>query len=320
MASSRSRVITSFRTEDNSDFYNDEPKHGVADGQAANRVPAWSRLNGVYKRDRTKEYQLSDGAILYHGTFAAHQEIVGELVEDHISLNLGETMMLRDQRGEGEMRAGDVAIGPAGLRYSTSWSKPAQFLTLVCGRATLARAARDLGIGVPPELRIARQQEPHIERILRSLHEDLAEGKPNGPLYSDLLLLALAVRAIRSFNSVTAKTRIYRNGLSSSKLRQLVTYVDEHYAEPIRLADLAARADMSPHYFCQLFKQSTGQSPHQYLMERRIEHAKRMLREGRMTLAEIAYRTGFSSQAHFTGAFRRWAGVTPGEYRARFKT
>ena len=294
------------------DLSNKKTKLAVAENRAIHSVPAESRPNMVSR------YGLSDGSTLYYGTFAAFEEIKGELVEDHISLNLGEAMICRDHLGEGEMRAGDVAVGPAGLRYSTTWSKPAELLTVVCNPATLGRAAGDLGIRSPVELRIARQQEPHIARILRNLHEDLVEGEPNGPLYNEVLLLALAVRAISTFSSVTAKTRLYRNGLSGPKLRQLASFVDEHFAEPIRLADLAARADLSPHYFCQLFKQSTGQSPHQYLMGRRIEHAKRMLKQRGMGLAEIAYRTGFSSQAHFTGAFRRAVGGTPGEYRSRF--
>lgn len=296
-------------------------KLGSPEGRTLSNVTGDAGSAGENNHDIGGEHQLGGGAFLRHGVFAPVRELTGELAEDHISLYLGNRIALRsryDGRArEIELRAGDISVGPAGLRYAVSWSKPAEFLTLVGTRAMFSKAARELGTRGSFEFQAINLRDPHIEWILRNLHKDLAEGNPTGPLYSELLLAALAVRAIKSLGTIAAEPRIYRKGLASSTLRQLTSYLDEHLDQPISLTDLAARADISPHYFCQLFKQSTGQSPHQYLLQRRIEQAKRLLRDTRLTLAEVAYRTGFSSQAHFTGTFRRFVGLTPGAYRTR---
>ena len=72
---------------------------------------------------------------------------------------------------------------------------------------------------------------------------------------------------------------------------------------------------MSPYYFSRLFKQSTRLSPHQYIIQQRIEWAKRLLADARLPIAAIAYSIGFPSQGHFTKTFRRWVGTTPRQYR-----
>ena len=80
---------------------------------------------------------------------------------------------------------------------------------------------------------------------------------------------------------------------------------------------LAREAGVSAFHFARLFKQSTGNSPHQYLLQRRLDRAKTMLRQAQMSLAEISASTGFADQSHFTKVFRRFTGVTPSEYRSQ---
>jgi AraC family transcriptional regulator len=83
----------------------------------------------------------------------------------------------------------------------------------------------------------------------------------------------------------------------------------------LSLTALAAVAQMSPYYFSRLFKQSTGLSPHQYILQQRVEWAKRLLADARLSIAAVAQRVGFASQAHLTTAFRQRVGVTPRQYR-----
>jgi AraC family transcriptional regulator len=72
---------------------------------------------------------------------------------------------------------------------------------------------------------------------------------------------------------------------------------------------------MSPYYFSRLFKRSTGLSPHRYILQQRIAWATQLLVEPQLSVAAIAHRVGFTSQAHFTTIFRRWMGSTPRQYR-----
>ena len=76
---------------------------------------------------------------------------------------------------------------------------------------------------------------------------------------------------------------------------------------------------MSPYYFCRLFKQSTSLSPHQFVIRERIEHARQMLKEHRLSMVEIATNLGFSDQSHFARVFRGLVGITPKNYASRYR-
>jgi AraC-like DNA-binding protein len=88
-----------------------------------------------------------------------------------------------------------------------------------------------------------------------------------------------------------------------------------HLTDDLGLVELAAIVELSPHYFGEAFRISTGRSPHRYVMERRVECARDLLRDADRPIRDIAYAAGFSSQSHFTANFRRVTGVTPGRFR-----
>lgn len=96
----------------------------------------------------------------------------------------------------------------------------------------------------------------------------------------------------------------------------MIEYIEVNLDREIALSALAQTAGMSPHYFSELFKQSVHISPYQYVLRRRIEHARKLLEEPSVTVFEAAMRSGFSDQSQFTKIFRRAVGVTPTSYRA----
>lgn len=95
------------------------------------------------------------------------------------------------------------------------------------------------------------------------------------------------------------------------KLRQVIDYINDHLDQDLGLAKLAELVQMSPHYFARLFKQSTGFAPHQYVIRCRVERAKQLLIQGKLTIAQVAYAVGFAHQSHLNRHFKRWLGVTP---------
>ncbi|WP_431193519.1 helix-turn-helix domain-containing protein [Trichocoleus desertorum] len=110
--------------------------------------------------------------------------------------------------------------------------------------------------------------------------------------------------------------REYTGGLPPHKLNQAITYIHGHLDQDLRLAEIAAIVQMSPHYFATLFKQSTGLAPHQFVTQCRIEHAKWLLAKQELTILEILPQLGFKSQSHFTKVFREQTGLTPTAYRS----
>ena len=95
----------------------------------------------------------------------------------------------------------------------------------------------------------------------------------------------------------------------------MLGYIREHLDAALTLRELAARAHLSPYHFARRFKEFTGLPPHQYIIARRVERAAQLLREGDRSLAAIAVHAGFSDQSQFSHHFKRFVGVTPGQFR-----
>jgi len=93
--------------------------------------------------------------------------------------------------------------------------------------------------------------------------------------------------------------------------------VDSRYAEPLDLEALARAAHVSPRHFSRSFRRTFGETPHQYLLTRRIERARYLLRTTDMQVAEVCLAVGFRSVGSFTSTFTRHAGASPTEYRRR---
>jgi AraC family transcriptional regulator len=103
--------------------------------------------------------------------------------------------------------------------------------------------------------------------------------------------------------------------LDHGRLRRVLTYIEEHLAEDITVADLANVACLSIFHFTRAFAATMGVPPHRYVTQRRLEAAKALIATGKPSLSEIAFNCQFSSQSSFTRAFRRATGMTPAEYR-----
>ena len=95
----------------------------------------------------------------------------------------------------------------------------------------------------------------------------------------------------------------------------MIEFIDAHIDGDLSLETLAAQAAISPLYLARAFKSAVGQSPHQYVLERRVERAKELLRNTDSPIVEVALSTGFSSQSHLSNRFQRLVGVSPAAYR-----
>ena len=98
-----------------------------------------------------------------------------------------------------------------------------------------------------------------------------------------------------------------------------VEFLHAHFAEPITIADLAQRCGISRSGLSARFSRALGEAPIRHLIRLRLDRAMDLLAEGRLTVSEIAYRTGFEDQAYFTRAFKKHTGLTPSGYREKFR-
>ena len=107
----------------------------------------------------------------------------------------------------------------------------------------------------------------------------------------------------------------HKGGLSKTQLHSILDYIDSHLDEALTVDELARIACLSRYHFGKMFKQSSGKTPHQYVLARRIERARDLLSRRRNSLVEIALAAGFRNQSHFTSVFSSRVGVTPAAYR-----
>lgn len=169
------------------------------------------------------------------------------------------------------------------------------------------------------EFPLMRLDEPHLmffDEDLQALGRLLSVNQDDMPgfaLLGDSLVAAIVARF--SGLNMSVRQDLRRLGLSKRQLCQVTEFIKENLALPIRLAELAALAELSPSQFGRAFKASTGTTPHQWHLEARIDHAKRLLMDRSYSLVDIALDTGFSEQSPFTRAFRAMTGVSPSAWR-----
>jgi AraC-like DNA-binding protein len=149
------------------------------------------------------------------------------------------------------------------------------------------------------------------------LDETSSTRTPTG-IYLDSALITLLYH-LRRLADQPLKAPSNQAALTKAKLANAIEFIESHLAQSIRLDDVANSVGLSAFHFARAFKNETGLSPHQFLIDRRILRVKQMLMESNLPLAAIAYAVGFSSQAHMTTVFQKLLGTTPGEYRRQLQ-
>jgi AraC family transcriptional regulator len=172
-------------------------------------------------------------------------------------------------------------------------------------------------VEIAPDL---RGHDPLLQHMALVLQTQI-EGKGiNGRFYVESLVDALAAHFLKRFSAGRHSLREGNGGLSPHKLRRTIAYIKAHLAQELSLVTLAAVAETSPAHFARLFKSATGLAPHQYVITRRIEEAKRLLAETEEALIDIGLRVGCADQSHFTALFHKDVGLTPKAYRDSIKS
>lgn len=224
-----------------------------------------------------------------------------------------------DRKYSGIYSKGDISLSPAKLPCSYKVYGDDHYLEIKIPIPFLERVAtevmnRDLK---RLELRTEfRDRNPQIEQLAMMLRAELHRGKNGvGQLYIESLANALIVNVLRDYSVTKPKIAIDEGGLRDRSLFQAIEYIDHHLSQSIKLEDLANHLGISKFHFSRLFKKSTGRSPHQYVMQQRIELAKQLLAKADMSISNIALECGFNSQAHLGKYFRYYVGMTPKAYR-----
>jgi len=156
---------------------------------------------------------------------------------------------------------------------------------------------------------------PDLRNLLRLLLKESETGGAFGTLYSDSLMAALATRLLYAVRSEKTSATTGISPLPPRPLRRVLDRMRANLSENLNLATLAAETGYSRAHFRRTFRAATGQTPHRYLLDLRLENARALLAGRGMPLIDIAAECGFSSHAHLSAAFRSRFGVSPSAYR-----
>jgi AraC family transcriptional regulator len=216
-------------------------------------------------------------------------------------------------------RPGTIFLLPRGTVDEVVWHGDTQRVAVAIQPRLLTDAVEEVTGGREIELTEHWDLiDRHISAIVMELTADLEDDTPAGAMYGESLANSLAVYLVKRYAARPLTVEVCKGGLPPYRLKQVLDFIGDRLKDNISLSQLAAVAGMSPHYFSQLFKQSTGHTPHSYILFQRIEHAKRQLRDPRISIIDAGIGAGFPNPSHFARAFRKFVGTTPSNFRADY--
>ena len=162
------------------------------------------------------------------------------------------------------------------------------------------------------------RHDSRLRNLLLMIVEEMEAEHPNGPQFIASLVDATLIHLIK--NHITEDNDYFEGQylLSASHLESIRAFVSDRLHKSISVADLADAAGVKLPEFPRAFRATTGTTPYQYVLRERIKWSEELLKTTELSLVEIAYMTGFSSQSHFARTFRKQKSVTPLKYRRTF--
>ncbi|NET02376.1 MAG: helix-turn-helix transcriptional regulator [Sphaerospermopsis sp. SIO1G2] len=238
-----------------------------------------------------------------------------------MSLAPSPVRLLHSQDGKtctGLYKKGDFMITPVNLPLFARWDSYDNYLQVRIKDQFIKNVIEENLDKDPDRLELLPKfltRNPQIEAIGMMLVTEIEQKNVGSRLYVDSIANLLAINLLREYAGTKTNLPVYEGGLPQYQIRKIMEYIDTHLDSEIRLTNLAELLDMSQFHFSRLFKQSMGISPHQYLIQQRVERAKKFLQQTDLSIVEISLECGFSSHSHLTKQFRQLTGMTPKVYR-----
>ena len=162
---------------------------------------------------------------------------------------------------------------------------------------------------------IHKLKDLRIRALMTVVNIERASGFPSGRLLLQSIEVALAAVLVQYYSRSMKARRPIKGGLSDVGRRNVIDLVRSRVSEDISLADMAAVTGLSVTHFSHIFKKSMGESPHQFVLQQRVQHAKELLVSLNLRMIDIALACGFKTQQHFARIFRKVCGLSPTEYQ-----
>ena len=219
------------------------------------------------------------------------------------------------------IRKGSFFLTTGGAPYDVRWRavtlEPFEAMYVFVELPVLQRALEEVfgADATHARLRDASAfDDEALNSLLGLLRDELMRGQAS-PLVVQPLAQLIALHLARRYGATDEESHSSSPSLPGHKLRQITDWMAEHITEEISLDRLADQAGLSKFHFQRLFKGAVGVSPSQYLIDLRMNEARRLLRETKMGVVDVALEVGYANPSHFARLFRREAGLSPSDYR-----
>jgi len=212
----------------------------------------------------------------------------------------------------------DYAPGDLALcdRHVGEWVGLMNVSHLQLGISDAALMASSDGAYGEVELQPSRKfADARLRALVAAAHTEMIAGFPSGRLFLDSVEQAMAVALVKDRAVRHRLVQISRGGLGPVRLRTIRELVDAKLEDDLSLDEMAQSVGLSTAHFARMFRKSTGQTPHQFVLRQRLERARAMLRARDGRVLDVALACGFKTQQHFAQAFRAVWGVSPTDYR-----
>ncbi len=215
-------------------------------------------------------------------------------------------------------RPGALFLYASGAAGQIALDGHSKNLHIMIEREVMDEAKAEVYRGDPAEVEVLsfnQRHNPRMKQIAQALHLEMLMPSAGGALKADALTFALCLAVLEEAPNGEKRTSRHDVRLSETELARCFVALEQEISEGGGLKVVATNAGLSPSRLSHGFAAATGQSPHQYVIERRMTRARERLETTDDTLVDIAFDCGFSSQSHMTDVFRQKLGVTPRRYR-----
>jgi AraC family transcriptional regulator len=216
------------------------------------------------------------------------------------------------------MRAGDVIVTPAGEPKELQHREVAELVKVRLAPALVASVVGGLGAGAAVQVELLDNfgtRDARIEDLALRLLGEARLNALGGRLCAESLATELVVHLLRHYSAPMRLGNGAPTVLPRYKMRRATDYIDGHLREDLTLGAISAALSMSPWHFAHAFRRTLGVAPHRYVLLRRVERARHLLRETDLPITEIAHLVGYSNPGNFSVAFHRLTGCSPRNFR-----
>jgi AraC family transcriptional regulator len=205
-------------------------------------------------------------------------------------------------------------------RHVEEWvrSNDLHFVSLTISDAALS-AASD-GSNREVELRsTGHLEDARVGVLVAAVNAERIAGFPSGRVFLDSVEQAIATALVSRHALKGYSARVHRGGLTPAQLRRVTELVNGKIEADLSLREMAESVELSTAHFARMFRKSTGQCPHQFVLRHKVERAREMLRSADARVLDVAVACGFKTQQHFARIFRRICGASPTDFRRKYQ-